>query len=321
MRTHLMRKKHIYFLVQLGALFVLLFIIMVSAAAFVPQRFPVGTTVHIPKNSGISKIADLLAEKHVIASPFLFKITAVLLHDRNIAAGDYFFDKQENLWTVTRRLANGEQGLTPIKATIPEGSTIQDIAWILLKRIPNFDAPYFIKIAAPYEGYLFPDTYQFYINSTPEEIIKTMQDNFTKKFQNITLDVALARRKPADIVTMASILEREARTLNDRATIAGILWKRLDEGMPLQVDATLVYITGDGSVSLDDTKLDSPYNTYKNKGLPLTAISNPGLDSLRAAAQPIKTPYYYYLSDSKGVIHYATTFEGHQINREKYLRK
>jgi UPF0755 protein len=316
-----MKNPSTSYLLRLAGFSFLVLIIMVSIAAFVPKQFPVGTVVRIKKDSSLSVIADSLFEKHVISSPVLFKAAAVFLHGQRVVAGDYAFDEPQNLWTIVSRLAKGDQGLKPIKVLIPEGATLEDVAWLVLKKIPKFDTAYFIKIAHNYEGYLFPDTYYFYQNTTAEEAFDAMRKNFNKKFQTLVMDVALSKRNPKDIVIMASILEREAKTIEDRATISGILWKRIDEGMPLQVDATLVYLTSDGYVSLDDTKIDSPYNTYKNKGLPPGAISNPGIDALRAAAQPVKTPYYYYLSDRDGKMHYATTFEGHQINREKYLRK
>lgn len=317
-----MPKDHYYFLLRAAGVFSLVLCIMVSIAAFVPKQFPVGTIVKIPKAVSLSQVATLLSEKRVIASPFLFKVVVVVFHGQaGIVAGDYAFYEPENLWTVAKRLTRGDQGLTPIKVTIPEGSTVEGIAWILLKRIPQFDAPYFIKIARDHEGYLFPDTYNFYPNTTADEAFDMLRKTFTLKFQDLILDIALSRRKPSDIVIMASMLEREARTMEDRAIISGILWKRLDEDMPLQVDATVVYLTGDSFTSIEDTKIDSLYNTYKYKGLPKGPISNPGIDALRSAAQPVKTPYYYYLSDASGKMHYATTFEGHQVNREKYLRK
>jgi UPF0755 protein len=316
-----MQNPSTFFLVKLAGGFFLVLLLMMTIAAFVPQQFPVGTVVRIPKNTSLGEVADLFAEKKVITSPFLFKAAVVAFHGQNrIVAGDYAFSEPQNLWTIVRRLSTGDQGLSPIKVTIPEGSTVTDIAWLVLKKIPEFDAPYFVKIAESQEGYLFPDTYFFYPNTTPEEVVATLRKNFTNKFQDLVIDVSLSKRKPADIVTMASILEKEARTIDDKAIISGILWKRLDEGMPLQVDASIVYLTGSGYVSIEDTKIDSPYNTYKNKGLPEGPISNPGLISLRAAAQPAKSPYYYYLSDPKGKMYYATTFEGHQVNREKYLR-
>lgn len=295
---------------------------MISIASFIPRQFPIGSKIHITKDLTLSDTAKSLAQKNIISSPLLFKaVFSIFYGQKKVMAGDYIFETPQNLWKVIDRLAKGEYGFKVIKVTIPEGSTVQDIAWILLKKIPDFDAPYFVKIAKAHEGYLFPDTYRFYVNTTPDEVLKTLRETFNIKIKPVMVDVSLSGRTPADIVTMASLLEREASSSTDRAIISGILWKRLDEKMLLQVDATLVYLTGDGYVSINDTKIDSPYNTYKYKGLPKGPIANPGIDAIRSAANPVKTPYYYYLSDKDGNMHYAKTFEGHQENRGKYLRK
>lgn len=121
---------------------------------------------------------------------------------------------------------------------------------------------------------------------------------------------------------MASLIEREAKTDEDRKTIAGILWNRIDLKMPLQVDAVFGYIKGIDTYhpTSEDLSIESPYNTYLHAGLPPTPISNPGLESLHAAATPTKTDYLYYLTGKDGVMHYAKTFEEHKANRAKYLK-
>lgn len=311
-----------YFLLKVFGLAVFVVCIMTAAASFTPKNFPVGSQVHIPKNTSLSQAADILVQKHIVSSPFLFKLlTTVLYGQGSVSAGDYLFSEPQNLLVIVRRLANGEQGLTPIRVTIPEGSTVNDIAWILLKKIPDFNAPLFVELAHGYEGYLFPDTYVFNPNKTAPEILAAMRALFDQKLRTFSADINASERSTKDIIIMASLLEKEAASSTDRAIISGILWKRLDAGMPLQVDATIVYLTGRGYVYLDDLKIDSPYNTYKYKGLPKGPIANPGIDALTAALHPKKTSYYYYLSDSKGNMHYSTTFEGHQANRAKYLGK
>jgi UPF0755 protein len=121
---------------------------------------------------------------------------------------------------------------------------------------------------------------------------------------------------------MASILEEEANNTEDRRIISGILWKRIEKGMALQVDAPFYYLFGKGSsqLTLSDLATTSPYNTYVNKGLPSAPISNPGLDAIKAAINPKSTPYYFYLADRKGITHYATDHDGHVANRNNYLR-
>ena len=195
------------------------------------------------------------------------------------------------------------------------------MATILQKDIPGFDAPYFVKIAHDKEGYLFPDTYYFLPNVTADDVVSAMSNNFNQKIATLDSDIRSSSRSLKDIIIMASIVEQEARTIDTRKIIAGILWKRLDKGLLLQVDAPLVYITGNttGYISIDDTKIDSPYNTYKYKGLPAGPITNPGLDSITAVLHPTMTAYFYYLSDKNGVMHYAETFAEHVANKEKYL--
>ncbi len=288
-----------------------------------PKDFPINIEINVPKNSGLSNISDILYENHIIKSTFIFKVEAVLMGGyRKIIAGDYVFKSASNSISIARRLIKGDHGLTRIKVTIPEGLTIKDISNILSKNINRFDTKSFLELAFYKEGYLFPDTYFFYENVTPMEVLNTLTKAFESKLNSLSNEVKLSNRKTEDIVTMASIVEKEATSTEDRKIIAGILWKRLDDNFPLQVDPPLAYITSnkDGFISIADTKIDSPYNTYKYKGLPKGPISNPGLDALSATINPTKTKYYYYLSDKKGNIHYAVTYDGHLSNKEKYLR-
>jgi UPF0755 protein len=317
-----MDKVKIHYLLKLTACSTVIILILLSIAVFVPKKFPAGTIVRVQKDATLSDVTASLSKRQIILSKFLFKgIFSLFYGQRKVMAGDYVFDQPQNLWIVTSRLAKGEHGLPIIKVTIPEGSTVQDIAWILLKKIPDFNAPYFIKIARQHEGYLFPDTYRFYPNTTPEDVLKTLRETFNIKIKPLMISISMSGRTSSDIVIMASLLEREASSTTDREIIAGILWKRLDEKMLLQVDAPFVYITGNNFVSLADLKIDSPYNTYKYRGLPKGPIANPGLNAIKAAINPTKTPYYYYLSDQKGNMHYATTHDGHLVNRDKYLWK
>jgi UPF0755 protein len=179
--------------------------------------------------------------------------------------------------------------LAQVRVTIPEGYTNKDIAE-RFKRFENFDKDIFFSIAKDKEGYLFPDTYFFTGRETAEEVVAKMEDNFKKRVGEI---------KP-EILVMASLLEKESKLPEEKKIISGILWKRLEVGMPLQVDAEL--------------------DTYHYKELPPSPISNPGLESIEAAKNPVASEYWYYLHDKKGNIHYAKTFEEHKINKEKYLK-
>jgi UPF0755 protein len=162
-------------------------------------------------------------------------------------------------------------------------------------------------------------------NMTEEQIIEIMNNNFNKKIQTESADIAKFGKSESDVIKIASILEGEGRTIETRETIAGILWKRIALGMPLQVDASFKYIDEmDGkpvsTFTSDDLKIASPYNSYTNTGLPPTPISNPGLETINDAINPIKTSYLYYLTDKDGNMHYATTFAEHEANILKYLQ-
>ena len=151
-------------------------------------------------------------------------------------------------------------------------------------------------------------------------MINYVLSNFRKKLTpELRLEIANQKKSIFDIVTMASLLEKEVRTLDDKKIASGILWKRLGVGMPLQLDATVNYITGksDASVLFKDAKIDSPYNTYKYKGLPKGPISNPGIDSIMAAIYPIQTKYWFYLSD--GITHFSETLQQHNAAKRRYL--
>jgi len=289
-----------------------------------PDSFPKGTYFTISKGDGLSQIATSLLDANIIRSPFLFKAFVTISgNQKQLVSGAYDFEKSLNLFQVVYRIVAGEYGLTPVRVTIPEGSNVFEIANILKKYSKNFSEDEFIRIAGPHEGYLFPDTYYFLPSVSAEEVFEKLRDNFSKRIEVIRDETKAFNHSIDEVVKMASILEEEARTTTSRRIIAGILWKRLFIGMPLQVDAAFQYVNGkkdSADLTLDDLKIDSPYNTYVYKGFPPTAITNPGLNSLFSAVTPIKTAYLYYLSDKKGEMHYARTFEEHVANKNRYLR-
>ncbi len=323
----------IYVFGAASILFILAVFIFVQSRA--PASFVPNTLVHINKNSSLSSIAMTLKKEDVIRSTYLFRLAVVIFGKAQAAnAGDYFFQTAPTVWQVAYRVVHGEQGLTPVRATFPEGTSIRGMGVILgaalnAKNISvsstsfAFSTSTFARLASTSEGYLFPDTYFFAPNVTPATIISTMQANFNQQIKSITALTAVAHRKLSDVVIMASILEKEALKDSDRRVIAGILWKRIDSGMALQIDPPFAYAIGKTSdaLTLADLQVDSLYNTYRHKGLPPTPINNPGLEALTAAVNASSTPYWFYLSDKKGVIHYATTYDQHLANRAKYLGK
>ena len=275
-----------------------------------PKDFPPGKTVMIEKGTGLAEISGMLKEEGLVRSKYGFALYARILNkSKKIKYGKYLFNEPVSVFALTSRLAKGEFGFKPVKVVIPEGLTAKEIAE-LFGDFENFDKKEFLEKTAGLEGYLFPDTYLFLPGAETEQIIGTMRDNFQKKAGDVG----------QDIVIMASLIEKEVPDSGDRKIVSGILWKRLEIGMPLQVDAVFPYVTGRRDVLSDDLKIDSLYNTYFYKGLPPGPISNPGLDAIEAARNPKESPYLYYLSGKDGKTHFAKTFAEHLENKEKYLK-
>ncbi len=275
-----------------------------------PKDFPSGKAIVIEKGAGLAEISNQLKKEGIVRSKYAFALYARAFNkSKKIKYGKYLFNEPVSVFALTGRLANGEFGFKPIKVTVTEGLTAKEIDE-LFGGFENFDKEEFLEKTANLEGYLFPDTYLFLPFAETEQIIGTMTDNFKNKAGDIG----------KDIVIMASLIEKEVPDSGDRKIVSGILWKRLELGMALQVDAVFPYITGSRKVLLDDLKIDSPYNTYLHKGLPPGPISNPGLDAIEAAKNPQETSYLYYLSSQDGKTHFAKTFAEHLRNKEKYLK-
>ncbi|MFA6554191.1 MAG: endolytic transglycosylase MltG [Candidatus Paceibacterota bacterium] len=293
-------------------------------ASIAPKDFPTDRTIITVKSGQyLSQVADNLTKNNIIKSPTLFKIFVVLLSGhRSVKAADYLFDEPQSVLRVAYRFINGIQNLPKIKVTIYEGSTAKSIGETIKKSIPKFDLQTFLVLAKPYEGYLFPDTYYFYENVKPDDVVAQLRDTFNQKIKTELLAIQASGKSLEDVIKMASIVEKEASSTKDRKIIAGILLQRIKIGMPLQVDVPFYYVlnkkAGEG-ITLADLAIDSPYNTYKHTGLPPTPISNPGLDSIEAVLTPTKTNYLFYLSDSKGGMHYAVDHNGHLVNKDKYI--
>jgi UPF0755 protein len=290
-----------------------------------PVTFPSASLVKIPKGSTLASEAKVLQDRHLIRSATLFIWSAKLFGAANsVIPGEYFFSGPQSVVQVARRLAHGDFELVPVRVTIPEGLNAQQVAKLLSQDIADFDVQGFLDEAQSKEGYLFPDTYYFLPGEDPTDIVAALETNFQKKVSDSLVTTALQSfGKPLpDIVTMASLLEKEASNSHDRQIIAGILWKRVTLGMPLQVDAVFPYIIGKNSFQLThaDLQTQSPYNTYVNKGLPPGPIANPGVGAILAAVTPIKTTYLYYLSDMQGNFHFCATYSCQLANQRKYLQ-
>ena len=287
-----------------------------------PSVFPADELIEISEGMTLREIAEFLKDNQVIISPALFKVTVYALgRERDIKFGDYYFKTPVNVFRVARALSYGVYGLEPIRIRVPEGSMARDIAPMFAAHLERFNEERFLRNTAQMEGHLFPDTYFFLPNADDRLVLRTLRQSFDTHVAEFEQEITAFGRPLEDIVIMASILEREARNMYDRRMIAGVLWKRLEMDMPLQVDAVFLYSLGKATFELTSADLssDSPYNTYRFKGLPPTAIGNPSLDSLRAAITPIENDYLFYLADRNNVTHYSKTHEEHVEKKRIYL--
>jgi UPF0755 protein len=287
-----------------------------------PSTLPSRDIVVIAQGASVSDIAKELYDAHIIAHPTLLRLILRMSGASNrVQAGAYLFNSPENALVVAHRLTTGAYGLPPVRITFIEGVTMREMATQVTDALPTISTKDFLSAGQPYEGYLFPDTYFFSPSADVASIVASMRENFNTKIASLSGDMSVSGHSLSDIVIMASLVEKEARTSVNRRIVAGILWNRFRLGMPLQVDAVFGYIFNRDtySPSFTDLKVDSPYNTYTHTGLPPGPIDNPGLDSLETVLHPTKTDYLYYLTDKSGVMHYATTYAGHQANQRKYL--
>ena len=286
--------------------------------------------INIKIRDGMStaEIAERLAEKGIIDSSLKFRFFARLRgYDDKLRPGSYTFTADMSDDDVFAKLLTGEKKL--IKFTVPEGFGSKEIA----ERLYNLDLAdknEFLKAAenfAPYdymrkrqnvffaaEGFLFPDTYNVESDMDINEILTLMANNFDER---LTPEMRTHAEKMGlsvyDLITLASLVEREVRFPEDRPIVAQVFLKRLKMNMPLQTDATLQYLmdTPKEDVTIADTQIDSPYNTYQHTGLPPGPIANPGMAAIEAVLHPSETDYLYFVADRNGHNHYAFTYEEH----------
>ena len=321
----------------IAGLILLVLFLFVCFEIYIPLNFKSNETViyAVQKGQGSNEIADSLQKLGIIKSSYFFKFYATVSLQRSILqAGRYNLSPRMSIYKIVKEMAQGNA--IQDKAVILEGWTTADIGKYLQTKGMCTQKDFVSLAQKDYsgqfdfladkpkdvglEGYLFPDTYQIAKGETCEDFLNAMLENFGNKLTpNLRAEIKKQNKSIFDIVTMASLLEKEVRTLNDKEIVSGILWKRISIGMPLQLDSTINYITdgSDPSVSIKATQIDSPYNTYMYKGLPKGPISNPGIDSINAAIQPKATNYLYYLSDGKTV--FSETLEQHDEARAKYL--
>ncbi|KMQ49963.1 aminodeoxychorismate lyase [Chitinispirillum alkaliphilum] len=321
---------------------VILLIFLIFSATFYYFLLPMGRSEEtvemvIGRGKTLRSIAQKLENENVVTSAdaliLFLKITGT---DKKIQAGRFVFNRGEGAWSVSRKLMKAEA--VDVAVTINEGLTVEQTAQAIAASKLEIDSARFVQLCydSAYarsvgieqnslEGYLFPDTYRFSQNSTEEDIIKRMVNRFLQIYRLIEVDSAVAARYSRhEIITLASIVEKEATLKSERGLIAGVFHNRLIKGYPLGADPTVRYIFRkfDGPLYVSELNVDNPYNTRRFRGLPPGPICSPGRGSIQATATPEETDKLYFVAkwDGTGAHDFSRTYREHNRKKLEYRR-
>lgn len=332
-------------------LFPLILALFLAALSFVGYRWwkentlPISGSkesvyLTIPKGKSASWIGEKLYKENLIKSPLAFKFYVQFFGKQgNINAGEFKLSPSMDLAGIVETLQGG-----PIElwVTIPEGLRREEVVGIFIEGLEkNIEQGQvfknkFLTLSRDVEGSLFPDTYLFPPDASASVVVARLVQTFENKTKDLKKTGLASKYSFDEVITMASILERETITDEERPIVAGILWKRLEaNGWLLQADATNQYAVGTVNcksriancddwwpiLTKEDLEINSPYNSYKFKNLPPTPIANPGIKSIEAASNPNPSDYWFYIHDLDGQIHYGKTISEHNANVRKYLGK
>ncbi|MGS0763978.1 endolytic transglycosylase MltG [Syntrophomonas curvata] len=328
----------------------IIFIVLLTISGFCGSRFvnlqylPVDANnktpidVFIPAASSARQVAAILEEHQLIRSQsaFLSYCRKEKL-DVQLKPGHYSFNRSLSLAQIAHSIAEGR--VVKIKVTVPEGYTVKEIGAMLMEKGVCTEESWQEAIKADYpyeflqdvpasskyrlEGFLFPDTYYIEENTSSREIISMMLENFVNLWnQEFAAQAKAENMNVYDTVILASLIEEEAMHDDERGTISGVIKNRLRDGMYLQLCPTVLYCFDQKKTKLNnaDLEVNSPYNTYRNPGLPPGPISSPGRASIAAALNPEKHPYYFYVSKGDGSHYFSRTYEEHLRAMSRYIK-
>lgn len=306
----------------------------------------------VEEGSSMNQVAASLHEQDILGNEFLFKLYGRAKGlETKIMAGSFEVYPGDSIKALFSALTEIQEE-AEITLTFLEGWTLDQYGEYLEAQgfdsaneftalvggsatAPIDETPYVSTLRDQYtwlrskptnttlEGYLFPDTYRVFEDAALTDIVAKLLDNLESKLTDEMMAEISRQGKTIDeIIIMASIIEREVQSEEDKKLVSGIFWQRLEIGMPLQADSTVNYFTGKDTpaISFEDRDTESPYNSYLNPGLPIAPISNPGLTSIEAAIYPTYSDYYYFLTDEEGTVYYARTNDEHAANKARYLR-
>ncbi|MEH7354211.1 endolytic transglycosylase MltG [Neobacillus drentensis] len=306
-------------------------------------------TVEIPLGSSVTGIAEKLEANGIIKNAKVFKYYVKLKNEGGFMAGDYQLSPSMDVPEIVSRLKTGKVlAKASFKITVPEGQQLKEIAAIMAKATNQKEDDVFNKlndkefiktlmakypdiltdeimhstVKYPLEGYLYPATYPFYKpNPSVEEMVTAMLDKTRNVLSDYTEESNKKKLSIHQLLTMASLVEEEATEKADRKMIASVFYNRMKKGMPLQTDPTVLYAQGKhkDKVLYEDLEVDSPFNTYKNKGLPPGPIANSGKMSIEAALEPAETDFYYFLATAEGEVIFTKTLDEHNQEKAKHI--
>lgn len=346
-----MKSGLIVFLILLGLIALCVLMFLGARTFYYNMLEPVGGSsvnqvVEIPKGATISDVGEILKENNLIKNTMIFQSYAGR-HSRgekSMQAGHYEINQEMSVPEIFEKMLNGDVYLGDVNIVIPEGRNVEEIGEILesnnicsqeafveeAHKLSEYRSQYpDILGGIPdnperfLEGYLFPDTYQLHSDEPASEVVTKMLDRFQEVYNSeLKADIEASGRTLDNTLIMASIVELETKLPEDRVNAASVFYNRIAADMPLQSDITVDYARGEKTAVLteEQTQIDSPYNTYINKGLPVGPICSPGTASLKAAINPAKTDYLYFVADmSTGKLYFNSTLEGHNADVEKYM--
>jgi UPF0755 protein len=307
-------------------------------------------TVEIPIGSSVTGIANILEEHGIIKDARVFKYFVKFKNESGFMAGNYELSPSMTLPSIIESLKTGKiEQEAVFQITIPEGKQLKEIAKIIAEKTNHKEEDVFAKlndrefiqalmnkypdilteeilaenIKYPLEGYLFPATYPFYKEDTKiEEIIMSMLDQTEKVISEYEGDMSERQYTAHQLLTFASLVEEEATEKLERNQIASVFYNRLDTGMPLQTDPTVLYAQGEhkDKVLYKDLEIDDPYNTYKNQGLTPGPIANAGTVSIEAVLHPAETDFLYFLATASGDVLFSKTLEEHNAKKAEHIK-
>lgn len=298
---------------------VFLFVSTFVIQSMPPSTFTPGAEFIVQEGSSVRTIGESLQEEGFIRSSLIFRL---LVRGSSefivIRAGSYTFSESLSVHNVIKVLSDGSVATPSRSVTFPEGFSVYDMRTYIGDAILDINTEEVLK----YEGYLFPDTYFVSSNETFAELTARMRSEYDEKLSPLRARINASGLTEDEVIILASIIEREANDELSMRTVSGILQNRLQNDIPLQVDAIFEYLLGKTSAELtrEDLALDSPYNTYIHRGLPPKPIANPGMMSITAVLDPLPSEYLFYLTGNDGKFYYARDFEEHKRNKARYLR-